>query len=429
MVATIDPQRYYRLPWTLTDNAISWIEVTTACNLDCAGCYRDTKSKDGHKTLAEIAEELEVFKRLRNSDSMSIAGGDPLVHPQIVEIVEMIHEKGWKPILNTNGLALTPALLSELKRAGVYGFTFHVDTSQKRSDAMGATTEEGLNALRQKFAEMLAKEGDLSCSFNQTVTVDTLDEVPAVVRWAESLPDLVHSIVFILYREPALFDGNYEYFAGGRNVSVEENYKKPKDWRGDRTVKTPAVVAKIREADPEFEPCAYLGGTVNPQSTKWMYGTRLANRKRGFGYVSAKAMEIIQNVHHFVNGTWLAYSKPDLLGAGKASMFSFGVIDSRMRKNAGRFLKNALRHPRELFTKVHSQTLVVIQPIDLLPDGRADMCDGCPDITVHEGKLYWSCRLEEIKTYGCFVAAHPKACAQARKAQQLVARPELSQHP
>ena len=36
------------------------------------------------------------------------------------------------------------------------------------------------------------------------------------------------------------------------------------------------------------------------------------------------------------------------------------------------------------------------------------MCGGCPDITVHEGELYWSCRLEEIKEHGCFVAATPR---------------------
>jgi hypothetical protein len=30
---------------------------------------------------------LEVFKKLRKSDCMSIAGGDPLVYPQIVDFV------------------------------------------------------------------------------------------------------------------------------------------------------------------------------------------------------------------------------------------------------------------------------------------------------------------------------------------------------
>jgi hypothetical protein len=36
------------------------------------------------------------------------------------------------------------------------------------------------------------------------------------------------------------------------------------------------------------------------------------------------------------------------------------------------------------------------------------MCDGCPDMTVHEGKLVWSCRLEELKTFGTFLQSVPK---------------------
>jgi predicted phosphohydrolase len=40
-----------------------------------------------------------------------------------------------------------------------------------------------------------------------------------------------------------------------------------------------------------------------------------------------------------------------------------------------------------------------------------NMCDGCPDITVHDGKLYWSCRLEEIKEHGAFVSCYPAAKA------------------
>ena len=36
------------------------------------------------------------------------------------------------------------------------------------------------------------------------------------------------------------------------------------------------------------------------------------------------------------------------------------------------------------------------------------MCDGCPDITVWEDHLLWSCRLEEQMKFGCFVRAVPK---------------------
>src|ERR1039458_8829545 len=116
---------YYRLPWNLTDNSISWLEPTSKCNLYCDGCYR--KNEDNHKPLQLIEEELNIFTRLRKCDGVSIAGGDPLTHPEIIEIVRMVKAKGLKPILNTNGLALTKELLLELKKAGVYGFTFHVD--------------------------------------------------------------------------------------------------------------------------------------------------------------------------------------------------------------------------------------------------------------------------------------------------------------
>jgi len=51
----------YRLPWSLPDNAISWLEPTAACNLYCEGCYR-TNDPDSHKPLDEIADEL---RRLR----------------------------------------------------------------------------------------------------------------------------------------------------------------------------------------------------------------------------------------------------------------------------------------------------------------------------------------------------------------------------
>ena len=36
----------YRLPWTLADNAISWLEPTAICNLACDGCPDITVYKD-----------------------------------------------------------------------------------------------------------------------------------------------------------------------------------------------------------------------------------------------------------------------------------------------------------------------------------------------------------------------------------------------
>jgi hypothetical protein len=86
-----------------------------------------------------------------------------------------------------------------------------------------------------------------------------------------------------------------------------------------------------------------------------------------------------------------------------------------MRKIGKRYLGAMGNHELSIKDKMHMQTFTIIQPVDLLPDGRANMCDGCPDMTVHDGKLYWSCRLEEIKSYGCFMHAVPKGCKQPAK--------------
>jgi hypothetical protein len=337
---------------------------------------------------------------------MSIAGGDPLVHPQIVEIVRMIKEGGWKPVLNTNGLALTPELLRRLKAAGVFGFTFHIDTSQVRTDSTGRT-EGDHNALRLKFAQMLAAEGGLSCSFNQTVTSATLHQVPEVVRWAVQHPDIVHTVVFILYREPRLA-GNFDFYAGGKQIPLEATYEKTGDWGGQRMVKAPEVVAKIREVDPDFEPSAYLNGTVDPDSMKWLMGTRVATGTETWGYVTPRFMETVQHVSHFFRNRWLSYSAPKLLRTGRATLFSFALIDGVMRKAAWRYVVRGLTHPLGLFRRAYLQTFTVIQPVDFMADGRMNMCDGCPDMTVHQGRMYWSCRLEEIKEHGCFVTAVPR---------------------
>ncbi len=407
MVPELKPREYYRMPWSLTDNGISWIEVTTSCNLNCKGCYRP-RDKDGHKTLEQIAGELEVFKKERISDCMSIAGGDPLVHPQIVEIVKLIKKGGWKPILNTNGVALTAELLHKLKEAGVFGFTFHVDTSQKRRDAKAATTEGDLNPLRLKFAEMLAREGGIACSFNQTVTEKTINQVTDVVRWAKKHPDIVHTIVFILFRAPEL-TGDYDFYANGVRVELNQTYEDDEVWSGKEPLQAKHLVAKIREVEPSFEPAGYLSGTYDPNTTKWLMAARIANKEKSFGYVSPLFMELVQEGHHLFNGKWISYSSPAFLSTGKFVSFALSPFDKKMRKVAKNMLFSGIRNPLSLLKKSYVQAFTIIQPVDMMEDGRMNMCDACPDMTVHNGKLYWSCRLEEIKKYGTFVKAVPKS--------------------
>ena len=61
-----------------------------------------------------------------------------------------MQEQGIKPVILTNAMALTPELLHELKKAGLAGFTMHIDSHQNRPH-WKEKTEKDHNELRQKY--------------------------------------------------------------------------------------------------------------------------------------------------------------------------------------------------------------------------------------------------------------------------------------
>ena len=402
-----DHRTLYRLPWSLPDNPIVWLEATEACNLYCEGCYRANVS-GGHKPLARIEEELQTFARYRNFDGVSIAGGDPLTHPQVVDIVRMVARRGYKPIVNTNGLALDDDLLRRLKEAGLGGFTFHIDSKQTRP-GWKRKTEIELNALRQQFADRVAALGGISVAFNATVYEDTLPYVPDILAWARSQIDKVHVVVFIAYRQAA---GEYadtmDFYVGGEAIPMTSLvYSRPTgDQRLD--ISSRDIVAEIRKRDPEFSPCAYLNGTEKADSLKWLLTTYVGSPERVYGYAGPRFMELTQTLEHWRHGRFLAYASPRVLRRGRLVSAIGSTVDRGMRSAWSRYLAGALARPLSPFPALHLQSVMIIQPADILADGRMNMCDACPDVTVHDGELVWSCRLEEKLKFGGFARPVPK---------------------
>jgi hypothetical protein len=410
MSATLKPTDYYRLPWTLTDNVLSWLEPTKRCNLYCEGCYSHN-AKGSDKTLEQIRADLDLFTSQRTVDSISVAGGDPLVHPEIVEITRMIKEDyGLKPVLNTNGLALTPELLKELKRAGVFGFTFHIDSSQGRPGWEGKDEIE-LNELRLQYAQMCAAAGDISVAFNSTVFPHTLDLVPGMLEWARRNIDIVHIMVFILFRTTRT--NEFDYFAQGKPVDPAELVYYDED-KLPEPIMAQDIVDKIREAEPEYDPCAYLGGTKDPNTFKWLLAQRVGTSEKIHGYTGKRFMEMAQTGHHLARGRYLAYSKPSALRHGRLTTLAGSLFDKGLRSTALRWAGSVAQNPLSVTNRLHMQSVLIIQPIDMQADGQTNMCDGCPDMTVHNGELVWSCRLEERLKYGCFLT-----CAPRKEAQEL----------
>jgi hypothetical protein len=402
-MAHLDPLSLYRLPWSLTDNPIAWLEPTQQCNLACDGCYR--QNVKAHKSIDEVQGELDTFARLRNFDGVSIAGGDPTLHPNVVEIVHRVTAMGRKAIINTNGLGLSIEMLRDLKKAGLVGLTFHVDSHQGRPGWRNKT-ETQMNALRDEYVDLVSRVGDLAIAFNSTVYEDTLDQVPDVVSWAARNIDRVNTVVFIMYR--AAQKEGFEYFANGQKADMDKLV-----YTIDAPRKTDIgardVVEQIRKSDPLYEPCGYLNGTFDPESFKWLVGLRVGTPQRIHGYASARMMELTQAGHHALTGRYMSYAPPVMLAAGRSALATAWTIDRGMRRATKNWLSSMVRHPVDALKKQHFQSVVCIQPIDLLDDGRDNMCDGCPDITIHEGKLVWSCRLEEYRQFGTLLQAAPRS--------------------
>lgn len=405
MELNFSPQTLYRLPWNFSDNAISWLEPTYECNLYCDGCYRENQH-NSHKTLEEIQNELNVFERLRKTDGVSIAGGEPLTHPNITDIVKMVKAKGWKAIINSNGDLLTMDLLLKLKEAGVDGFTFHIDSGQNRPHWKGKNELE-LNEVRLKLATMLAEAGDISCSFNATVYPDTVQYVPELVKWGQDNIDKVHVMVFIIYRQAILHD-KYDFYIGNKQVEFDNITYSREEEKRRVDVTSPEVVEKIRSIYPDFLPCAFLNGTAHADTYKWLLTGRLGNKHQIFGYIGPKFMELVQTFKHIFTDSYLAYSKPGIQSKARL-YFLLAPFDKGIWNIVKNYFKSLITNPKAFFGKVHYQTVMIIQPADYEENGDVNMCDGCPDITVWKDQLVWSCRMEEQFRWGQNVRLVPKA--------------------
>jgi hypothetical protein len=398
----------FRFPWSSNDNPIGWLEVTDKCNIYCRGCYR-MNGKAGHKPLEVIKEEIDILQRMRNCDNISIAGGEPLLHPDILEIVSYIKSRKMKPMILTNGVMLVDnrALMLDLKRAGAVGFTFHVDSEQNRPHFKGQTETE-LSALRLEYARMVADIGGMTSVFGMTVYPSNLDQVPEVVRWANKHINLVHGLVFITFRG-APMDGSYIYTVNGQPINNVEITYTTED-ASETYITSEDVYEKIKEVHPHYEPAAFLGGTQTHTRATWVSAVQIGSKKHMYGSIGKTVMELVQNAHHLVNGTYLVYQK-----SNKLTRFAFvgGLIDKGMRQAAGQYFRDVRSNPGMLFGRVYWQSIGIVQGPDLLDDGRQDMCESCPDMTVWNGTLVHSCRMDEWRLYGGYVEAHRNPAYQA----------------
>lgn len=89
-----------------------YLEITNVCNLDCIFCPKNERKK--HMLSAEEFEILtdQLVGQIRFLYFHLM--GEPMLHPQLPAFVQRAREKGFIPVLTTNGTLLADARAQQL---------------------------------------------------------------------------------------------------------------------------------------------------------------------------------------------------------------------------------------------------------------------------------------------------------------------------
>ncbi|HKD98696.1 MAG TPA: adenosyl-hopene transferase HpnH [Micromonosporaceae bacterium] len=129
------------------------LEPLFACNLKCAGCGKIAQPASLLKQRMPVEQAVAAIEE-SGAPMVSIAGGEPLMHPQIDEIVRQLLARKKIVFLCTNALLL-PKHLHKFTPHRNFAWMVHIDGLQERHDA--SVCKEGgfegaVEAIRQAQA-------------------------------------------------------------------------------------------------------------------------------------------------------------------------------------------------------------------------------------------------------------------------------------
>jgi len=169
-------------------SCLTVVEVTDRCNLSCPTCYAMSSPSYGrHRTLKEIEQMLDVIVANEGKpDVVQISGGEPTVHPQFFEILDIAKTKPIRHLMvNTNGIRIAKDE-AFVKRLASYmpDFEIYLQFDSFKKEALEQLRGEDLRAVRKKAIEHLNK---YNLSTTLVVTLQkglNTDEIGEIIEYA-----------------------------------------------------------------------------------------------------------------------------------------------------------------------------------------------------------------------------------------------------
>lgn len=215
---------------------ISW-NSTNQCNMYCDHCYRDAGAKAAEElSTAEAKAMLEEIAKA-GFKIMIFSGGEPLMRPDLYELVAYGKSLGLRPVLGTNGTLITPEAARKLKEAGLMGAGISLDSlNEEKHDEL----RRYKGAYREAIQGMKnCREAGLPFQVHTTVFDWNQEELEAITDFAVEIGAVAHHFFFLV--------------PTGRAVNIEEESLRAEAYERVLT----RILEKQKQVDIELKPtCA-----------------------------------------------------------------------------------------------------------------------------------------------------------------------------
>ncbi|MGE6259727.1 radical SAM protein [Heyndrickxia sporothermodurans] len=140
-------------------SCLTLLEITERCNLKCPICYAESSPKKGSfRSMEQIELMLNaIVENEKEPDIIQISGGEPTIHPNFFEILDLVKSKPVKHIMvNTNGIKIATDK-DFVKRLASYlpGFEIYLQFDSFEGYALKELRGVDLTKTRQQAIENL----------------------------------------------------------------------------------------------------------------------------------------------------------------------------------------------------------------------------------------------------------------------------------
>ena len=174
---------------------VSWM-TTNQCNLKCSHCYQDAGSqKDAELTTAEGKKLIDEIARA-GFKIMIFSGGEPLMRPDIYELVAYAASKGLRPVFGTNGTLITKEVAKKLKDSGAAAMGISLDSLDEEKHNKFRGDAEAYSRTIQGMKN--CREAGLPFQIHTTIMDRNKGEICDIIDFAVEMGAMAEYIFFLI---------------------------------------------------------------------------------------------------------------------------------------------------------------------------------------------------------------------------------------